>query len=151
MTKNTGWISLYRKFTEWEWYDCANVKGLFIHCLLKANRNTHLWRGVQIKEGQFVTSLERLSSELGMSVQQVRTALSKLKSTNEISVKSTNAYSMITVNNYAKYQGERSRTERSGQQAANTPTTTNNNDNKENKYKFFKRNEEWNSDEYYCN
>lgn len=151
MTKNTGWISLYRKFTEWEWYDCANVKALFIHCLLKANRNANLWRGVQIKEGQFVTSLERLSSELGMSVQQVRTALSKLKSTNEISVKSTNAYSMITVNNYAKYQGERSRTERAGQQAANTPPTTNNNDNKENKYKFFKRNEEWNSDEYYCN
>lgn len=151
MLKNTGWISLYRKFTDWEWYDCANVKALFIHCLLKANRKTHLWRGVQIDEGQFVTSLEKLASELGMSVQQIRTALSKLKSTNEISVNSTNCYSLITVNNYVRYQGERARFEQAVQQTPNTRSTTNNKENKENKYKFTERNEDWNSDEYYCN
>ena len=34
---DTGWISLYRKFTEWEWYTDANTMRVFLHLLLKAN------------------------------------------------------------------------------------------------------------------
>ena len=32
-----GWISLYRKFLDWQWYDYPTVKIVFLHCLLSAN------------------------------------------------------------------------------------------------------------------
>lgn len=32
-----GWISLYRKILNWEWYSDANTFRLFIHLLLQAN------------------------------------------------------------------------------------------------------------------
>lgn len=39
-----------------------------------------------------------------MSIQEVRTALKKLKTTSEITVETTNQYSIITIKNYEKYQ-----------------------------------------------
>ena len=32
-----GWIKLYSKFLEWEWYTDVNTKAVFIHLLLTAN------------------------------------------------------------------------------------------------------------------
>lgn len=98
------YLKLYYKFLEWEWHDNPNVLSLFIHCLLKANRTDNNWQGITIKKGSFVTSYENLSKLTGLSIQQVRTALDKLKLTNEITYKSTRQYSIITVNNWNEYQ-----------------------------------------------
>ncbi len=70
-----GWIQLYRKFMDWEWYTDTNTKSLFIHCLLKANHKEGKWRGHKIGRGQFLTSLNNLSQETGLSVRNVRTSL----------------------------------------------------------------------------
>jgi len=99
-----GYIKLHRSLLEWEWYDELNVKVLFIHCLLKANYTDKDWKGQIIHRGSFITSYEKLSIETGLTVQQIRTAILKLKSTNEIIHKSTSHYSMITINNYDLYQ-----------------------------------------------
>jgi len=72
-----GWIKLHRGLLEWEWYDEPNVFRLFLHCILKANHSDKSWRGSVIKRGEFVTSLQNLSSETKLSVQQVRTCLKK--------------------------------------------------------------------------
>ena len=40
----------------------------------------------------------------GLSVQNVRTSLNKLKSTHEITSKTTNKYTYITINNFNDYQ-----------------------------------------------
>jgi len=84
-----GWIRLHRELLEWEWYSDANVSRLFIHCLLKANHKEGSWKGIKIKRGQFITSLDRLSCEISLSKSQLRTALKKLKSTREIAHEST--------------------------------------------------------------
>ena len=133
---NEGWISLYRKFLEWEWYDYPTVKIIFLHCLLSANHKNIKWRDIVIKRGQFVTSYEKLSAANGITVQQVRTALEKLQSTNEITYQSTSKYSIITVKNYNLYQdSNKVKTEASNNQIGgqnNKQITTNNNDNKYN-------------------
>ncbi len=104
VTINGNWVKLFSKFMNWEWYKDSNTKDLFIHCLLKANWKDGRFEGVEIKRGSFVTSLKSLSEELGMTVQEVRTSLKHLISTNELTSKSTNKYRIITIVNYELYQ-----------------------------------------------
>ena len=92
-----GWIKIHRKLIEWEWYNDINTKVVFLHLLLTANHKEKKWQGHTILRGQKLTSLEHLSKEVGLSIQQTRTALKKLKSTNEITIKSTNKYTLITI------------------------------------------------------
>ena len=89
--------------TDWEWYENTNVFRLFYHCLLHTNLEDKRYCGKEIKAGQFVSSRARISAETGLTVDQVRTALKKLKDTGYISTKSTNKYTIYTVNEYQKY------------------------------------------------
>lgn len=119
-----GWIHLFRKFINWEWYDCPNVKIVFLHCLLMANHKKGKWQGVTIKRGQFISSYEKIATANGLSVQQVRTSIKKLKMTHEINTQTTNLYTLITVNNYDLYQD----TLTNKQQSNNNQLTTNKNE-----------------------
>lgn len=89
--------------TDWEWYENTNVFRLFYHCLLHTNLEERIYCGKEIKAGQFVSSITRISAETGLTESQVRTALKKLKDTGYISTKSTNKYTIYTVNGYQKY------------------------------------------------
>ncbi len=135
MDKNEGWICLYRKFLQWEWYSDFNVKTLFLHCLLRANHKEKKWRGQIIEAGSFVTSSEKLSIETGLTISQVRTALSKLKMTGEIASKGHSRYSVISIKNWHEFQEN---DKQNGKQMTNESQpndkqmTTNNNDNNEN-------------------
>lgn len=99
-----GWISLYKKFVNWEWYQDTNVKSVFIHLLLLASYEDKKWQGRVVKRGQVIISSGNLASDLKLTRQQVRTALKKLQSTDEISVESTNKYLVITIEKYSDYQ-----------------------------------------------
>lgn len=134
MTKE-GFIFLHRQIMEWEWYSDINVTRVFIHCILEANHKDNKWQGNTIKKGTFVTSYEKLAIATSLTVQQVRTALNKLKSTGEITCKSTSRNSIITVNNWNKFQTNNKQDNKqitSKQQTNNKQITTNNNDNNDN-------------------
>ena len=105
MADNNGHIKLHRKLLKWEWYDDVNTCRLFIHCLLKANWQPAKWHGIEIEEGQFITSLSTLAKETHLSVRQVRVALEHLKMTGEVTSKGQSKYSVITVNSWSDYQG----------------------------------------------
>lgn len=62
------------------------------------------WKGQEIKRGSIVSSYEKLATETGLSVMQVRTAIKKLRSTGEITSKSSNKNTVFIVNNYDLYQ-----------------------------------------------
>ena len=133
-----GYIKLFRKFTDWEWYNNINVKIVFLHLLLIANHKEKQWQGIKIDKGQVLTSLEHLSKEVGLTVQQTRTALTKLKSTYEITSKSTNKYTLITLVNWGKYQLDKEKITSeitskltNEQQTNNKQITTNKNDKNE--------------------
>ena len=143
MEDRQGWISLHRKITNWEWYTDSQVLHLFIHLLLKANHRDNNWQGITIKRGQLITGRKQLSAETGLSEQTVRTCLKKLEKSQNLTSKSTNRFSLITILNYDSYQSAQldyqptdqpttNQQLTSNQPATNQPLTTNNNVNKEN-------------------
>ena len=99
-----GWISLYRKFMNWQWYKNSNVKAVFIHLLLCANHKEEMVGRRIVHRGQLITSRDSLSEATGLTPREIRTCLSKLKSTDEIEVETTNKYSVITIKKYDVYQ-----------------------------------------------
>jgi len=103
---STGWIKLHRQLLEWEWYDDINTSRLFVHLMLTANHKDNNWRGIQIKRGSRLTSLDKLSSETNLSVSKIRTAIKKLISTNEIASKSHSQHTVFTMINYDMYQDD---------------------------------------------
>lgn len=127
---STGWIKLHRQFLEWEWYSDMNTKCLFLHCLLRANHTDTKWRGIEVKRGQFITSLETLSKETGLSVQMIRTSLSKLKSTGNVTSKQQAKARILTIPSYDSYQDSNKEANRQAtgkQQAINREVTTDKN------------------------
>lgn len=150
---NSSKISLNRQILNWEWYTDVKTFKLFIHCLLRANFKDNKFRGLLIKRGQFITSLDTLVVETGLTKQEVRTALKHLISTGEISKNSASGYySIITVVSYNEYQNNEKLTQvlthqnsceskaeatpltqvlTLHQHTSNTPLTLNNNDNNE--------------------
>ena len=101
---NEGFIKLYRKITDWEWYTDVNTKALFIHLLLMANHADQRWRGQVIKRGSLVTSYGSLAVQTGLTISQVRTSLKKLEKTGDVASKTTNRNTVIMVLNYDSYQ-----------------------------------------------
>ena len=100
----TGFIKLFRKFTSWEWYSDHHVTRLFLHLLLTANYKSQKWRGIEIARGEVLTGRLSLAKATSLSQQQIRTSLTKLKSTNELTIRTTNKFSVIRLTNYDLYQ-----------------------------------------------
>ena len=99
-----GFITLHRKIVEWEWYSDANVFRVFTHLILTANWEPKKWQGILVERGQRITSIQHIAEETGLTPQSVRTAIKKLKSTGELTSKSTNKYTVVTLINYDFYQ-----------------------------------------------
>ena len=133
-----GWIKIHRQLLEWEWYDDLNTFRLFIHLLLKANHKAKKYRGMELKAGSILTGRDLLSFETGLSVMQVRTSLTKLISTNEITIKTSSQGTIIQIVKFTKYQIVTNDLTNK-QPASNQQVTTNKNDknvkNKKNKQK----------------
>lgn len=122
MATLNGYIKLHRKMVEWGWYSDSVVKDVFLHLLMTATYKDKEYLGHKLHSGQAVVGRKKLAKELGFSEQQIRTALKKLESTGEISIKSTNRFTIVTVENWASYQLEG---ELSNQQSTNNQPTDN--------------------------
>ena len=101
-----GWIKLHRGFTKFEWYQDANTVRVFLHLLITANHKKAKWQGNTIDRGQLITSRGHLSRDLGMTVQVVRTSLAKLEKTENITIKTTSKFTLLSICNYDTYQSE---------------------------------------------
>ena len=106
----TGFVKIYRSMLDWEWFNDSNTVHLFLYLLLKANHREKDWRGIAIKRGQLLTSINKLKNATHQSVQQTRTSLQKLKIAGVITIHSTSQYSIISICNYDKYQNDNKQT-----------------------------------------
>lgn len=141
MKVNNGFITLQRQIIDWEWYDDANTFRLFIHILLKANHTDKNYRGTIVKRGTFLTGLDVLSKETGLSIRKIRTSLERLKSTNELTIKTSTKGSVIQIVKYNDYQSATSKTtnERQTNDKRTTSTNNDNNENNENKKDIYRK------------
>lgn len=128
---NVGWIKLHRQILNWEWYSDTNTFRLFLHLILTANYKDQKHQGKLIKKGTLITGRDKLSIETGLSVREVRTCLERLKSTNEIAIKTYSKGTEIQIVNYDKYQIETSET--TNERPTNDQQTTTIKEYKENK------------------
>lgn len=99
-----GFIKIYRKILEWEWYDDIPTTRLFIHLLLTVNIKDFVWKGREIPAGSRVISLSKLSKEAGLTQKQIRGSLDKLERANCVAKSTTPKYTVITVLNWDSYQ-----------------------------------------------
>ena len=83
----SDYIKLYRSLLDWEWYKNINTKVLFLHMLLKANWKDGRFEGQVIPRGSFVSSLAKLSEETDLTIREVRTAISHLEKSGEVTSK----------------------------------------------------------------
>lgn len=101
---NEGWIKIYYKIKDWEWYGDPNMVALWLHLLISANWKDKKWHGVDIKRGQFVTSVTKLSEATGLTTRQTRVCLERLEESKQIVKQTTSHYTIITICNYDNYQ-----------------------------------------------
>lgn len=131
MKDDRTYIKIFRKMLSWEWYGDTNTFRVFMHILLRANYEPSRYRGVEIPAGACVFGYNAWAKQLGLSVQQVRTAIDHLKATNEITMQSTNRFSVVTLVKWEFWQIEEGRATSktthkatSDQQATNKQPTT---------------------------
>lgn len=99
-----GFIVLHRKMLDWEWADDPGTVSLWIHLLLRANHEKGKWRGIVIKRGQLVTSVESLSLQTGLTKKQIRTRLDRLVESGCLGKQTANNYTLLTICKYGDYQ-----------------------------------------------
>lgn len=120
-----SYIKLNRGITEWEWFTDDNMLKLWIYLLVNAQYQDGRFKGIDVKRGQVIVGRKKLAERLGMTEQRVRNCLNRLKSTNEITIKTTNKYSLITIVKYDIYQGESEENNQQNNQQANQQQTNN--------------------------
>jgi len=108
---------------------------LWLHLLLSVNFEEKKWQGNTISRGEMITSYSNLAKETGLSVRSVRTCLSRLEKSGEITVKTTNKNTSVTVVKYDLYQSSDSETTIKRQSNDNQTTTTKEIKNKKNNSK----------------
>jgi len=130
-----GYIKLWRKIEDWEWFDDPITLWFFIRLMFMANWKTKKWHGFTIKPGQFISSIEHLRFEYKehgkkkrLGSQMVRTIVKRLSSTCELTCQPTNAFTLFSIVNWKKYQSEETSQLTSqltnGQQTTNKRLTT---------------------------
>ena len=118
-----GFVAFPRGLTAWEWYDDPNTCRLFFHLLLTANWEPKNWHGIVVSPGSRVASVKKLAEETGLTIKNVRTSLEKLKTTNYLAIKTTNKYSVISIESWGAITGSGKLT---GNQPANNRQTNGN-------------------------
>ena len=122
-----GYVLVYRKIQDSGLMQMPNTLAVFLHILFSAthkNIKVGTTTGViELKRGQYISGLNRLSKDLKQSVQQIRTSLARLEQLEIISIKSTSKYSIYTIENYDIYQDANTQSTNK-QQTDNKQTTT---------------------------
>ena len=139
-----GWISIYRKIQDsWLWEDKPFSKGqAWVDLLLSVNHkdNKIMFDGklINVKRGEFITSIRKLCEKWGWSNTKVRRFLDVLQSDRMVSYKSDTRKTIVSIVNYSDYQDQnitKNVTETSLKH-------TNNNDNNDNNNIYSAKNEQ---------
>lgn len=97
-------IKIHRQIENWGWYDDANTFRVFFHLLILASHWEQNFKGQTLYPWQCCIGRKYLSHKLKLTEQQIRRTIFNLQRTNEIAVKTTNKYSIITICKWEEYQ-----------------------------------------------
>src|SRR5665213_203384 len=112
MAERSGWICLHRALLEHPLMEQLPAAWLrvWVVILLMANWKPGVWwngrEEVQIKPGQLITSVEKLSKKAHVSVKQTRGCLNYLQAAKMAAIETASRYTFLTILNWDTYQSE---------------------------------------------
>ena len=95
-----GFVKLPNNLSEWAWYCDNNTLSVYIRLLISAAWRDTDYKNIRLKRGQAVATIPKIAEQSGLTIQQTRTVLSRLKSTGKITVENTSKFSIITLIDY---------------------------------------------------
>lgn len=105
-----GWIKIHRKILDSTVFDNPKMLKTWIWCLCKASHTEHdVTVGkqmVHLNPGQFIFGRLKAADVLQMNDRTVYDYIKLLEKLNMISINSNNKFSVITIENWALYQGD---------------------------------------------
>lgn len=96
-----GFVKLNRDLLDWAWADDIVTFGVYAKFLLLAAWKDTEYHGVKLERGELLTNQSEIAQQSGLSRQQVRTVLDRLKATNKITIKREGKNSIVKVIDYA--------------------------------------------------
>lgn len=102
-----AFITLDRKFLDWQWYGDINTKTVFIHLLLLANWEDTKYKGIILHRGEAAVTYDEIAKQLGISYQQVRTAFQHLENAETLTIKRSSKFLIVTLKKYDEYQSKK--------------------------------------------
>ena len=121
-----GYIKLWRKSLESSVWTNINLWRFWTWCLMKASYKPRIakvgYQDVPLEPGQFVFGRHKASLETRLSEQTIKTCLKHLENMENLTIKTTNKYSIISIRNWDKYQNTDQPT---NQQVTNNQPATN--------------------------
>ena len=95
------------------WFEDNHARMIYLHLVLRAWKHYFVCENPSQDSAVVKTTYKKLATETGLSFQQVRTSLQKLREFNEIEINSSPQFTFITLNWCTKYWN---------QQTSNTPS-----------------------------
>ena len=106
---NRGYVKLWRKALYEGWLQNHNVWVLWCYFLLKATHKpitiTVGNQRVVLAPGQLIFGRRIAAEETGLTEREIRTSLELLRRWQNVTIKTTNKFSIITIVNWHSYQG----------------------------------------------
>jgi hypothetical protein len=107
---NRGYVRLWRKSLDAGWIKNQKLWAFWTYCLMKASyKEFDAIVGLQIVHlmpGQFIFGLHVASKETGLTIREIRTILDFLRKAGNLTIKTTNKFSIITIINWPTYQSD---------------------------------------------
>lgn len=117
---NRGYIKLWRKSSDSGWFKNPNLWTFWCWCLTKASHKEIDiivgYQKVHLMPGDFIFGRRSASIELGMSERTIRTNLDSLRKRKNVTIKTTNKFSIISVINWDIYQSDKSTSDQQSDQ-----------------------------------
>ena len=124
----SGWFAMSRAMFEHPIFKgkperVAGWAWILAKAAWKDTRQDAAGKSVIVKRGQLLTSYRQMSDATGISIQQIRTLINRLRSEHAIHTDTNNGRLMITVCNYDKYQASGDDTNTATNTGTNTAST----------------------------
>ena len=125
MAEQSTYIKIDRNIERWRWWKNGNTLHVFLWLLIHANVADHEFEDEIIHRGEVATSHRTIGNSIGLTIQEVRTAILHLKTTGEITSRPKHKYQIISIVNYSSYQGDQQAKQQRKQHPINRQSTGN--------------------------
>lgn len=99
-----GWLKLYRKIRDWEWYKDINTKTVWLDLLVTANIRDCTYKGQVVPRGSLLTTYDDIAYATGLTKDEIRTAFKHLRASHTITTRKLLNKMLVTLCNFEDYQ-----------------------------------------------